>query len=131
MLNKKLLGLGLALATSVVVAEGRDTISVVGSSTVYPFSTVVAERFGKSTDFSTPKIESTGTGGGMKLFCAGIDIDSPDMSNASRRIKQSELDMCKKNGVNDVVEVLIGYDGIVFSNAKSFVIKSLKNFTSA
>jgi phosphate transport system substrate-binding protein len=119
MLSKKLLGLSLVAATTLVSAAGRDSISVVGSSTVYPFTTVVAERFGKSTEFSTPKIESTGTGGGMKLFCAGVDIDSPDMSNASRRIKQSELDMCKKNGVNEVTEVLIGYDGIVFSNAKS------------
>lgn len=118
MLNKKILGLGVALLGTVVSAAGRDTISVVGSSTVYPFSTVVAERFGKSTDFSTPKIESTGTGGGMKLFCAGVGVDTPDMSNASRRIKASELDMCKANGVKDVVEVLVGYDGIVFSNAK-------------
>ena len=118
MLNKKVLGLSLLLASTVTSAAGRDTISVVGSSTVYPFTTVVAERFGKSTDFATPKIESTGTGGGMKLFCAGVGVDTPDMSNASRRIKQSELDMCKKNGVNEVTEVLIGYDGIVFSNAK-------------
>ena len=108
MLNKKVLGLCLLLASTVTSAAGRDTISVVGSSTVYPFTTVVAERFGKSTDFATPKIESTGTGGGMKLFCAGVGVDTPDMSNASRRIKQSELDMCKKNGVNEVTEVLIG-----------------------
>ncbi|MBT8449873.1 MAG: PstS family phosphate ABC transporter substrate-binding protein [Gammaproteobacteria bacterium] len=117
MLNKKILGLGVALLSTVVSAAGRDTISVVGSSTVYPFSTVVAERFGKSTDFSTPKIESTGTGGGMKLFCAGVGVDTPDMSNASRRIKASELEMCQANGVKDVVEVLVGYDGIVISNA--------------
>ena len=117
MLNKKVIALGLGLLASSVMADGRDTISVVGSSTVYPFSTVVAERFGKSTDFSTPKIESTGTGGGMKLFCAGLGVDTPDMSNASRRIKASELEMCKANGVNDVVEVFVGYDGIVFSNA--------------
>ena len=107
MLNKKVLVLGLMFLNSVVFAEGRDTISVVGSSTVYPFSTVVAERFGKSTKFSTPKIESTGTGGGMKLFCAGLGVDTPDMSNASRRIKKSELDMCKANGVEEVVEVFV------------------------
>ena len=94
----------------------RDYINVVGSSTVYPFSTVVAERFGKSTSFKTPKIESTGTGGGMKLFCKGVGVDTPDVSNASRRIKASELEMCQKNGVKDVVEVLIGYDGIVMAN---------------
>ncbi len=117
MLRKTILGLSLIAATAATSASGRDTISVVGSSTVYPFTTVVAERFGKSTDFATPKIESTGTGGGMKLFCAGLDIDSPDMSNASRRIKKSELEMCKTNGVTEVTEVLIGYDGIVFSNA--------------
>lgn len=119
MFNKKLIGLGLIAATTLVSAAGRDTISVVGSSTVYPFSTVVAERFGKSTNFSTPKIESTGTGGGMKLFCAGNGIDTPDMSNASRRMKKSELEMCKANGVAEVTEVLIGHDGIVFSNANS------------
>ncbi len=97
-------------------AAGRDYISVVGSSTVYPFSTVVAERFGKSTAFKTPKIESTGTGGGMKLFCKGNGVDTPDITNASRRIKESELKMCHDNGVTEVVEVLIGYDGIVVAN---------------
>ena len=117
MFNKKLIAAGLALLGTTAIAEGRDTISVVGSSTVYPFSTVVAERFGKSTEFNTPKIESTGTGGGMKLFCSGLGVDTPDMSNASRRIKKSELDMCMENGVKEVVEVFVGYDGIVFSNA--------------
>ncbi len=97
-------------------AAGRDYISVVGSSTVYPFSTVVAERFGKSTTFKTPKIESTGTGGGMKLFCKSNGVDTPDITNASRRIKESELKMCHDNGVAEVVEVLIGYDGIVVAN---------------
>ena len=106
---------GLAAAAQ-VQADGRDYISVVGSSTVYPFSTVVAERFGKSTAFKTPKIESTGTGGGMKLFCKGNGIDTPDITNASRRIKASELKMCHDNGVDGVVEVLIGYDGIVVAN---------------
>jgi len=101
-----------------ILAAGRDTINVVGSSTVYPFSTVVAERFGKSTSFKTPKIESTGTGGGMKLFCAGAGVDTPDMSNASRRIKKSEFEQCKKNGVESITEVLVGYDGIVVANSK-------------
>ncbi|HID82380.1 MAG TPA: PstS family phosphate ABC transporter substrate-binding protein [Chromatiales bacterium] len=100
-------------------AAGRDTISIVGSSTVYPFATVVAEQFGKSTRFKTPKIESTGSGGGMKLFCAGISIDSPDITNSSRRIKKSEFDACQQNGVKEIVEVLIGYDGIVIANAKT------------
>lgn len=106
---------GLAAAAQ-VQADGRDYISVVGSSTVYPFSTVVAERFGKSTAYKTPKIESTGTGGGMKLFCKGTGVDTPDITNASRRIKESELTMCHDNGVDGVVEVLIGYDGIVVAN---------------
>ncbi|MGJ8663474.1 MAG: PstS family phosphate ABC transporter substrate-binding protein [Marinicella sp.] len=114
-LKKMALVAGL-VAASQIQAAGRDYISVVGSSTVYPFSTVVAERFGKSTAFKTPKIESTGTGGGMKLFCKGNGVDTPDMSNASRRIKESELKMCHDNGVTEVVEVLIGYDGIVVAN---------------
>lgn len=111
---------GAILATSSnVIAAGKDTIDVVGSSTVYPFSTVVAERFGKSGKFKTPKIESTGTGGGMKLFCAGNDLESPDMSNASRRMKKSEFEMCKANGVTSITEVLVGYDGIVVANSKT------------
>ncbi len=116
---KKLLLTAVVLGSSTLVsAAGRDTINVVGSSTVYPFSTIVAERFGKATDFKTPKIESTGTGGGMKLFCAGAGIDTPDMSNASRRIKKSEFDKCQGNGVTGITEVLVGYDGIVIANSK-------------
>ncbi len=114
-LRKITLLAGLVVASQ-SQASGRDYISVVGSSTVYPFSTVVAERFGKSTSFKTPKIESTGTGGGMKLFCKGSGVDTPDITNASRRIKDSELKMCHENGVTGVVEVLIGYDGIVVAN---------------
>ena len=95
----------------------RDTISVVGSSTVYPFTTVVAERFGRSGGFATPKIEATGTGGGMKLFCAGVGATHPDVSNASRAIKKSEYDLCVDNGVEEIVEVKIGYDGIVLANS--------------
>ncbi|MCW8877806.1 MAG: PstS family phosphate ABC transporter substrate-binding protein [Kangiellaceae bacterium] len=118
-MRKSLFVLSLVAASSNLMAAGRDSINVVGSSTVYPFATVVAERFGKSTEFKTPKIESTGTGGGMKLFCAGTGINTPDMSNASRRMKKTELEMCKKNGVTEVTEVLVGYDGIVIANAKS------------
>ncbi len=99
-------------------AAGRSTISVVGSSTVYPFATVVAEKFGKKTSFSTPKIESTGSGGGMKLFCNGVGLSTPDITNASRRIKKSEYDKCQKNGVTDIVEVHIGFDGIAVANSK-------------
>jgi phosphate transport system substrate-binding protein len=96
----------------------RDNISIVGSSTVYPFATVVAERFGRSTDFKTPIIESTGTGGGFKLFCGGVGVQYPDISNASRRIKASELADCRAHGVRDIVEVKIGYDGIVIANSR-------------
>ncbi len=100
-------------------AAGRDYISIVGSSTVYPFSTVVAEQFGKTTKFPTPKIESTGTGGGFKLFCDGVGVGHPDISNASRRIKKSEFEACESKGVTEIVEVKIGYDGIVVANDKS------------
>ena len=115
----------IALASSVFLtaglqaAEGRDYISVVGSSTVYPFSTVVAEQFGKTTDFKTPKVESTGSGGGLKLFCAGVGTNHPDVANASRRIKKSEVENCAANGVTDIIEVKVGYDGIVLANAKN------------
>ncbi|GAB2904359.1 PstS family phosphate ABC transporter substrate-binding protein [Microbulbifer echini] len=119
-MNKQILATSLAaltLATSQVAMAARDYISVVGSSTVYPFTTTVAERFSRATQFKTPVVESTGTGGGMKLFCQGVGESTADVTGASRRIKQSELEMCKGNGV-DVVEVQIGYDGIVLANAK-------------
>lgn len=96
----------------------RDYISIVGSSTVYPFATVVAEQFGKSSNFKTPKIESTGSGGGFKLFCSGVGVTHPDITNASRAIKESEMKKCAANGVTDIVEVKIGYDGIVLANSK-------------
>ncbi len=96
----------------------KDSISIVGSSTVFPFSKVVAERYGKSTSYKTPTVESTGTGGGFKEFCKGTEVATPDISNASRRIKQSEFDQCKANGVTEIIEVLIGYDGIVLANSK-------------
>ena len=105
------------LGVSQAVAADRDYISIVGSSTVYPFATVVAERFGRSSDFKTPKIESTGSGGGMKLFCTGVGVDTPDITNASRRMKVSEYQQCQENGVTDIVEVLIGYDGIAVANS--------------
>jgi len=99
-------------------AGARDQIRIVGSSTVYPFATAVAEEFGRSSKFKTPIIESTGTGGGMKLFCAGVGVEHPDITNASRRIKQTEFDQCAKNGVKEITELKIGYDGIVVANAK-------------
>jgi len=114
-----LAALSAAMLAGTAHAASRDYISIVGSSTVYPFATVVAEQFGKSTSFKTPKIESTGSGGGLKLFCAGVGVEHPDITNASRRIKKSEVEDCAANGVADVVEVKVGYDGIVLANAKS------------
>lgn len=108
----------VAAVSNVSIASARDSISIVGSSTVYPFATVVAERFGKATDFKAPKVESTGSGGGLKLFCKGVGVATPDITNSSRRIKSSEFEQCQKNGVKDIVEVLIGFDGIVLANAK-------------
>lgn len=99
------------------IAREGDQVSVVGSSTVFPFATITAERFAKNTDFSAPVIESTGSGGGMKLFCAGIGLEHPDVTNSSRAIKQSEADQCAAAGVTPI-EYLIGYDGITFANSK-------------
>jgi phosphate transport system substrate-binding protein len=96
----------------------RDFISIVGSSTVYPFATVVAETFGKTTRFKTPKVEATGTGGGFKLFCGGIGARYPDIANSSRAIKQSEIDACAANGVHEIIEVKIGYDGIAIGSSR-------------
>ena len=111
-----LLAFGLAAAIA-APAAARDQIRIVGSSTVYPFSTAVAEQFGKTRGFKTPVVESTGTGGGIKLFCAGNGDSTPDIANASRRMKDTELAACKAAGV-EVVEVKIGYDGIVIANSK-------------
>ena len=97
----------------------RDQIRIVGSSTVFPFSTAVAEEFGRSYDYKTPVVESTGSGGGLKLFCNGSGVMHPDITNASRRIKSSEVERCRKNGVREIVEVKIGYDGIVMANSRS------------
>lgn len=95
----------------------QQPLQIVGSSTVFPFSTAVAERFAQKTQFPAPVVESTGTGGGMKLFCSGVGQDQPDITNASRRIKESELEECRANGVTPV-EVKIGFDGIVLANSK-------------
>lgn len=107
--------LATVAATSSAVA--RNTIEVVGSSTVYPFSTVVAERYGRASGKPTPKIESTGSGGGMKLFCSGVGSNYPDITNASRRMKASEFKLCQGNGVKEIIEVQVGYDGIVLANS--------------
>ena len=111
--------ISMAIGGTAVAQSGRDYVYVVGSSTVYPFSTVVAERFGRSSEFKTPKVESTGSGGGLKLFCDGVGVDYPDVTNSSRAIKSSEVETCAANGVTEIIEVKIGYDGIVFANAIS------------
>lgn len=98
-------------------AHARDQIRIVGSSTVYPFITVVAETFGNNTSFATPIVESTGTGGGFKLLCSGTGDNTADFSNASRAVKQSEIDLCKEHGVNNITEIKLGYDGIVVANS--------------
>ena len=116
---KKTLIAGLLAGVAVAgTAEARDQIRIVGSSTVFPFSTAVAERFGKTTSFKTPIVESTGSGGGLKLFCAGIGEGHPDITNASRRIKAREVKKCAENGIADVIEVKVGYDGIVLANSR-------------
>ena len=112
-----LLGITLSLISAEMVFA-REQIHIVGSSTVFPFSTTVAERFGRATKFKTPVVESTGSGGGLKLFCRGIGVETPDIANASRRIKSSEVELCARNGVNEIVEVQIGFDGIVLANSK-------------
>jgi phosphate transport system substrate-binding protein len=103
----------------VYAQPARNFIRIVGSSTVYPFATVVAEQFGRSSDFRTPTIESTGSGGGLKLFCGGVGVSHPDIANSSRRIRASEIEDCARNGVTGIVEVKIGYDGIVLANDKA------------
>lgn len=110
-------GAAILTTTAMGAAHARDQIQIVGSSTVFPFSTSVAEQFGQKTSFKTPVVESTGSGGGMKLFCAGVGEGTPDITNSSRRIKEKEFKLCTENGVTPV-EVKIGFDGIVLANSK-------------
>jgi phosphate transport system substrate-binding protein len=114
---KRLLLAASLLALAASPSFARDQIRIVGSSTVYPFATVVAEAFAKSTGMKTPIVESTGTGGGIKLFCEGVGEDKPDFVNASRKMKRAEFETCAKNGVTEVVEFKIGYDGLVVASA--------------
>jgi phosphate transport system substrate-binding protein len=117
---KKLLLAATALAVMTMPAlAARDQIRIVGSSTVYPFTTAVAENFGKATGMKTPVVEATGTGGGMKMFCAGVGEDTPDITNASRRMKKSEFEDCAKNGVTDIVEIKVGFDGLTMAASKT------------
>jgi phosphate transport system substrate-binding protein len=107
-----------AALTGPAFAQARDQIRIVGSSTVFPFTTAVAENFGRSTSFRPPIVESTGTGGGMRLFCAGVGPTHPDVTNASRRMTKSEFDTCRNNGVTEIVELKIGFDGIVVTTKR-------------
>lgn len=124
--------LALFFAALVIIASqnasaqtARDQITIVGSSTVYPFTTTVAEQFGRGGKFKTPKVESTGTGGGIKMFCNGVGPQFPDAVNASRAMKKGEFETCVKNGVVDILEIKIGFDGLTIADAKSGAIKSL------
>ncbi len=114
---RSVIAMALIATVTTSYAEARDQMQIVGSSTVFPFSTTVAEQFGKTSKFKTPVVESTGSGGGLKLFCEGAGLDTPDIANSSRRIKESEFQACLQNGVT-MTEVKIGYDGIVLANAK-------------
>merc|ERR1711879_316745 len=109
----------LTPAALTVSLSARDQIKMVGSSTVYPFASAVAEELGATTKYPTPVVESTGSGGGMKLFCAGNGMNTPDITNASRRMKTKEFKLCSKNGVTDITEAVVGYDGIAIAQAKS------------
>lgn len=113
----KTTAIAAAVMGVVGVAQARDQVRIVGSSTVYPFASYVAEEFGATTDFPTPVIESTGSGGGARLFCNGIGEGTPDITNASRRMKPSEFERCVENGVTDITEAFIGYDGIAFAQS--------------
>jgi len=100
-------------------ASERKHIQIVGSSTLYPFTSVIAETFGRDTEFKTPIVEATGTGGGFKLFCSGIGFNFPDFSNASRAIEKSEIKKCAENKISNPLEIKVGYDGIVLANSVS------------
>ncbi|MDX2257479.1 MAG: PstS family phosphate ABC transporter substrate-binding protein [Hyphomicrobiaceae bacterium] len=122
-MNSKFIALSTAVAVAGSIAfagaaSARDQIRIVGSSTVYPFTTAVAEQFGKSSGGKTPIVESTGTGGGMKIFCEGVGVDKADATNASRRMKKGEFELCQKNGVTDIIELKVGIDGLVLAQSK-------------
>lgn len=126
-MTKKFVALSAALSATVLLAAcggaqsgSRDQIRAVGSSTVYPFAKAVADSLAKSNSaIKSPIVESTGTGAGMKLFCAGVGVSHPDIENASRRMKKSEYEDCAKNGVDKIAEVQVGLDGVAFAEAKS------------
>lgn len=106
----------LALVAAATAAEARDQIQITGSSTVLPYATIVAEAFGENFDFPTPVVEGGGSGAGRKKLCEGVGENTVDIANSSSRISQSDIDLCKTNGVEEIMEVRIGYDGIVFAS---------------
>ncbi|WP_170444645.1 substrate-binding domain-containing protein [Ruegeria arenilitoris] len=106
-----------AIAAS--AASARDAIRIVGSSTVFPYTQAVAEQFANNTGAASPIVESTGTGGGMKIFCEGIGENTADITGASRAMKASEYELCQKNGVTDISEALIGFDGLSIAISRS------------
>ena len=106
----------IALAAAAGAAEARDQLQIAGSSTVLPYATIVAEAFGENFDFPTPVVEGGGSGAGRKKLCEGVGENTIDIANSSSRIKQSDIDTCKSNGVDEIMEVRIGYDGIVFAS---------------
>ncbi|WP_206452798.1 substrate-binding domain-containing protein [Aurantimonas marina] len=122
-MNNKLIA-GLALGTAIALtgqagAQSRDQIQIVGSSTVFPYTQAVAEQFANQSEFSSPVVESTGTGGGMKIFCEGVGAQTPDITGASRAMKPSEWELCQKNGVTDITEVLLGYDALSLASSQN------------
>ncbi|MFZ9152984.1 MAG: substrate-binding domain-containing protein, partial [Candidatus Fonsibacter ubiquis] len=117
MIKNKIIILSAFVMMITSYANARDQIKIVGSSTVYPYTTVVAERFGKQGKFKTPVVESTGTGGGFKSFCGGVGVQHPDMTGASRAIKKDEMELCVKNGVTEIIELPIGNDGLTFAHS--------------
>ncbi len=118
MFKKSVLSLSAVIALG-MAANANDQIRIVGSSTVYPFTSYVAEEFGATTGNKIPVVESTGTGGGMKIFCSGSGLDTPSFTNASRPIKASEFDTCKSNGVTAITGLMVGFDGIAISQSKT------------
>jgi len=119
----------LCAASLAACGSGSDTrasVRAVGSSTVYPFAKLVAENFARSNpDFTSPIIESTGSGAGIQLFCAGVGAETPDIANASRRMKESEFQACQRNGVTEITEIQVGLDGIAFASAKGGITMNL------
>ena len=109
----------IALSATGAFAQSRDQIRIVGSSTVFPYTQAVAEEFSNQTGAPAPIVESTGTGGGMQVFCSGVGENTPDLTGASRAMTQSEYDLCVSNGVTDITEALIGYDGLVIAVARN------------